>query len=344
MQAALRRTLCAAPAPPGQDSGPVAANGGTSGGGIATPTTPLSAGLGARKAPACLLAGYLVESGVPGWEDTKAAMIPPPHQLLEAADGPVGGDPLRGQPLSALRLEVLLRSLLCDADSSLFDTGVDVEKSFPDVFRTARALARAIARHASSLVTSATPGPGAPPPGGYHPAAYSGGGAGGVALVRPYSVSGAGRGGGGGGGSRTQETGAVERLEWPGGSLAGRLQSAPAAGALVSWVSSVVKTAKQYGRWLPRQAIADELRELVLLSVRQQPVHSAEGGGGDAAGGRALAAEAAVFAVCELLLAWRESDEVKMDGVTGIKFCLVVLFLEASHFFSLRPPSAAGAS
>lgn len=310
MQAALRRALCTSPTPPGQDSAPAAAtDNGISGGGAPT-STPLSAGLRARKAPACLLAGYLVESGVPGWEDTKAAMIPPPHQLLEAAEGPVSGASIHKQPpLTALRLEVWLRSLLCDAGSSRFDVDLDIEKSFPDVFWTARALARAIARHASSLVTGGGQGSGGPPLNGYHPA-YPGGGSGGLELLRPYSVNCAG--GGDAGGGRGQETAVVGRLESARRALAGRLQSAPAAGALVSWVSSVVKTAKQYEPWLPWQPFADELRELVLQSVRQQ----AEGGDGDAGGGGTLAAEAAVFAVCELLLAWTEKDEVRTEGRT----------------------------
>ena len=306
MQTALRRALCAAPAPTGQDNAPAAVtDNGVKGVGTTT-LTPLSAGLGGRKAPACLLAGYLVEIGVPGWEDTKAAMIPPPHQLLEAAEGPVGGSPLREQPpLTALRLEVWLRSLLCDADSSRFDVSLDIEKSFPDVFRTARSLARAIARHASSLVA------GAGQENRYHPD-YPGGSSGGVELLRPYSANGAG--GGTGGGRRGQEEpGVVARLESARRVLVGRLQSAPAAGALVSWVSSVVKTATQYERWLPRQAFADELRELVLQSLRQQ--EEADGDDGDAGGGRALAAEAAVFAVCELLLAWADKDEVRTGGL-----------------------------
>lgn len=90
MQRSLRRALCTARAPVGQDGGSVSADGGI-GSGIGGAATPLLAGLGIRKAPACKLVGYLVEKGVPGWEDTKAAMIPPPPQLLEAADGPVRG-------------------------------------------------------------------------------------------------------------------------------------------------------------------------------------------------------------------------------------------------------------
>lgn len=321
MQTALRRALCTALAPPGQDGRPVAATNGSgiSGRGVSPPTpTPLSAGLGgARKAPACLLVGYLVESGVPGWEDTKAAMIPPPHQLLEAAaaEGPLA-PPLCRQPLTALRLEVWLRSLLCDADSCRFDVGIDIEKSFPDVFRTARTLARAIARRASSLVTGADQGEGTLlHDDGYHPP-YSEGGSGGLERLRPHVVN--GPRGGGDRGSGRQKTGVVDGLESPRESLAGRLGTSPAVGALVAWVSSVVKTAKQYERWLPWQAFADELRELVLLSVRQQPgVRQTESARGDAAGGGALAAEAAVFAVCELLLAWSEKGEVRRNGLDG---------------------------
>lgn len=328
VQTALRRALCTAPAPPGEGGGPAAAVGNVIGGKTPTPI-PLSAGLGARKAPACLLAGFLVEGGAPGWEDTKAAMIPPPHQLLEAAEGPVLGAPGHEQPpLTALRLEVWLRSLLCDADGTRFDAGFDMENSFPDVFRTARALARAIARHASALITGAGRGPGAPPPNGYHQA-YPGGGSGGPVLPRPHSVNSASRGGDGG--SRAKEPGVVGRLESASGALAGRLHGAPAAGALVSWASSIVKMARQYERWLPWQAFADELRELVMLSVGPpQPSHQADadGGDGDTGGERALAAEAAVFAVCELLLAWAEGDEVRTEygrrfvDMYDIKVCI----------------------
>eukprot|EP00752_Nemacystus_decipiens_P015153 g13499.t1 len=327
MQAALRRALCTAPRPAGQDSGPAAAAADSDprdrGGPI---STPLSAGLGARKAPACLLAGFLVESGVPGWEDTKAAMTPPPHQLLEAAEeDPVSGAPLLGQqqrPLTALRLEVWLRSLLCDADSgSRFDAGSDIDKSFPDVFRTARTMARAIARHASSLVhfvhfaDAAGRGPGVMPlliGNGYHPA-YPGSGSGVPGLLRPYSAIGAD--GGEGGGNWRKEPGVVQRLEPARGALAGRLEGVPAAETLISWVSSVVKTAKQYQRWLPWQAFADELRELVLQIVRQQAegYDGAAGGGGGT--GRTLAAEAGIFAVCELLLAWVDTDEEVIAAV-----------------------------
>lgn len=221
--------------------------------------------------------------------------------------------PLCRRPLTALRLDVWLRSLLCDADNSHFDVGLDIEKSFPDVFRTSRTLARAIARHASALVTGSNQDERAPRPNGYHQPSYSGGDSGGVERLRPNFVNGTGVGDGGGD-RRRQEPAVDELLESPRRALAGRLQSTPAAAALVSWVSSVVKTAKQYRQWLPWQPFADELRELVLLSVRQRSVHQAAGGDGGGAGGRALAAEAAVFAVCELLLAWEETPAVRIDG------------------------------
>ena len=202
----------------------------------------------------------------------------------------------RQQPLTALRLEVWLRSLLCSADHSRFDAAFDIEKSFPDVFRTARVLARAIARHASAIVAGNKLNQGERGGGPTHHAPYpfgSGGGSGAAELLRLDRIE------------REPEGG--ERLDSPRRALAGRLRGAPAAGALVSWVSSVVRTAQQYRRWLPWQAFADELRELVLLSAPRQSV----GGDGDAGRGGALEAEAAVFAVCELLLAWEEEGEVR---------------------------------
>lgn len=52
----------------------------------------LPPGLGNRRADACLLMGHLVELGVPGWKEAKAAMNPPPHALIEAAEPPAGKD------------------------------------------------------------------------------------------------------------------------------------------------------------------------------------------------------------------------------------------------------------
>ncbi len=235
--------------------------------------------------------------------------------------------------LTALRLEVWLRSLLCSADQdhSRFDASFDIEKSFPDVFQTARVLARAIARHASAFVASVrhSQGRGAPPPGAlYPPSSDSGSGS-----ARPLRLdldldrvklepvdNGKGKGKGKGKG----------RLDSPRQALAGRLNGAPAAGALVSWVSGIVRTAQQYRRWLPWQAFADELRELVLelLSARRYLVDAVDAdvdadGDGGAAGEASLEAEAAVFAVCELLLAWGEEGEVRTRGSVGIVLFLV---------------------
>lgn len=211
-----------------------------------------------------------------------------------------------------------LRSLLHGADHSRFDAAFDIEKSFPDVFRTARVLARAIARHASAFVASASGsarhsrGRGAPPSGAFYlppPPPCSGSGSGAAGSIRLDRGK--------------QEPMDNERLDSPRQALAGRLQGAPAAGALVSWVSSVVRTAQQYRQWLPWQPFADELRELMLvllmLSARRNHHGDADDGDGgvDATGGASLGAEAAVFAVCELLLAWGEEGEVRTRGSPG---------------------------
>lgn len=47
-------------------------------------------GLGSRRADACLLMGHFVELGAPGWAEAKAAMDPPPPQLVAAAEMPFG--------------------------------------------------------------------------------------------------------------------------------------------------------------------------------------------------------------------------------------------------------------
>lgn len=73
--------LCTPP-PHGALGNPLPFDGGSGG------AKALPAGLGGRRAAACLLVGHLVENGVPGWEETKAAMVPPPGDLLEAAEAP----------------------------------------------------------------------------------------------------------------------------------------------------------------------------------------------------------------------------------------------------------------
>ena len=78
MHRALRLALCTPPPPGPQGDNP-------HGHGSAKALLP-GLGLGGRRAAACLLVGHLVESGVPGWEETKAAMVPPPGDLVEAAE------------------------------------------------------------------------------------------------------------------------------------------------------------------------------------------------------------------------------------------------------------------
>lgn len=75
---ALRLALCTPPPPGRQGDGP-------GDHGSAKALLP-GLGLAGRRAAACLLVGHLVESGVPGWEETKAAMVPPPDDLVEAAE------------------------------------------------------------------------------------------------------------------------------------------------------------------------------------------------------------------------------------------------------------------
>ncbi|CAM9873686.1 unnamed protein product [Ectocarpus fasciculatus] len=325
VQHVLRTALCTAPASPGQPLGGI-------------PTT-LPAGSGDRKVPACLLVGFLVESGVPGWDETKAAMTPPPPQLLVAAEEAVRTEGEAHvwhsghsrQPLTALRLEMMLQSLLCDMGGSRLIGDMDIEKSFPDVFRTARTLARAIAQHASSLVTRTTEGEEAWRSNDYHRFQSGGGAFEGVDPRWPGVV--------GGNCSRGGEEASHRQLELPRRALAGRLQRAPAAAALTSWVSSIVKTVKQFRRWLPWQPLADELRELVLRNARQQPVKQlVTGGERDETERMTLAAEAAVFAVSELLLAWDEGGEELIPAVFRSVLCSKALNKAVAPVASDAPP------
>ncbi|CAM9243868.1 unnamed protein product, partial [Hapterophycus canaliculatus] len=335
----LRLGLCTASIPAGGTAGSRTADTDAS---SSEKATLSSAGVGARKAPACLLVGYLVESGVPGWEETKAAMVPPPPQLLEAAEGQsteegAEGPLLRGgfrQPLTALRLEMWLRPLLRDGAGPGFDTGEDIEKSFPDVFRTARTLARAIARYASHLVTRGSQGVRSTVTNSYF--SQSAAGFGNVELPGPTSF--VAHDGGPSGGTRTQEIEADGRLDTPRRALAARLRKSPAAQALVSWVPSIVKTAKQFRPWLPWQPFAEELRE--LLSVREHLVAEQAGGGsGAVAEGNTLAAEAAVFAVCELLLAWEGTGQEVVAHVFRPALCSKALEAAAGPVpADSRPP------
>lgn len=115
----------------------------------------------------------------------------------------------------------------------------------------------------------------------------------------------------GDGSTRRDEREGEGCLRQPREALASRLlRGLPAAGALLSWVSNIVKTAVLYRQWLPWQAFADELRELVLLYIRHPP--QAAGGSDKGVGreGPAAAGAASVFAACSLLLAW-EAGEVR---------------------------------
>ncbi|CBN78757.1 expressed unknown protein [Ectocarpus siliculosus] len=306
--------------------------------GAGIPTT-LPAGSGDRKVAACLLVGFLVESGVPGWDETKAAMTPPPPQLLVAAEESVRTEGESHvwhsyhsrQQLTALRLEVMLQSLLCDVGGSRLIGDMDVEKSFPDVFRTARTLARAIAHHASALVTRPNQGQQAWRTNDYHRFQSGGGGFEGVDPHWPSIVGGSCSRGGEGAGNR--------QLKLPRRALAGRLQHSPAAAALTSWVSSIVKTVRQFRRWLPWQPLADELRELVLRNARRKPVRQlVSGGERNETQGRTLAAEAAVFAVSELLLAWDEGGEEVVPAVFQSVLCSKALNIAVAPVASDAPP------
>lgn len=77
VQAVLRTALCSPP--PAIDEQLGSSSGGE---GI---TNPQLAMVGSHRARACLLVGHLVESGAPGWEETKASMVPPPRHLMEAS-------------------------------------------------------------------------------------------------------------------------------------------------------------------------------------------------------------------------------------------------------------------
>lgn len=213
--------------------------------------------------------------------------------------------PLNRQRLTALRLELCLRFL---GNEGPRHAGLDPNPTtlIPDVFRTARTLARAISRQASAFITSDPGSRTRHLPNGYHHT-HNGTDLGSTDPNRPPNCDdGYGRKCGEG-----ERDATVARLEQPRQALADRLQGAGepgAAAALKSWISSLVKTAKQFREWLPWQPFADELRELVQVSVWQPP--AAMTGGGEGAEEGRVAAIAAVFAACELLLAW-EGGEVR---------------------------------
>ena len=212
-----------------------------------------------------------------------------------------------------------LRPFLRDAvaGGGRFGAGFDLNL-IPDVFRTGRTIARAVSRHASDIIIADGQGDDSRA-NDYHRRFCADDGSGGVESFLRYQANGdvaADRGSvepflflrdNGNSGNRGA---AVEKEQptavigqWGGAprrAVIGRLRRVPEAGALVSWVSSLGKTVKQYRQWIPWQPFADELRGLLLLGVREQPrVDGGGGGRGDAA------AAAGVFAVSELLLAWQ---------------------------------------
>lgn len=228
-----------------------------------------------------------------------------------------------------------LRPFLCDAvaGGGRFGAGFDLNL-IPDVFRTARTLARAVSRHASDITIADDQGNDARA-NDYHRRLCADHGSGGVESFPLYQANGdvaADRGSAepflflrdnddsgnrGAAVEKEQPTAVIgqlggatrrpviDQLEPPRRALIGRLRRVPEAGALVSWVSSLGKTVEQYRQWIPWQPFADELRGLLLLGVREQPRTAAgrvDGGGG---GRGDAAATAGVFAVCELLLIWQ---------------------------------------
>lgn len=200
---------------------------------------------------------------------------------------------------TALRLELWLRTQL--RMENLCFQGQEVDAWIPDVFRTARALARAISRHTFALGTVDQGG-------GMRPDNHS------SFHVNGDRCSGDTEGSRSGcfedeGSTRRDERKCEKCLKPPRQALASRLSSLPAAGELLSWVSNVVITAVLYKQWLPWQAFADELRELVLLYIQQPP--QAAGGSDKGVGrGHPAASAASVFAACSLVLAW-EAGEVR---------------------------------
>lgn len=92
MQRALRVALCTQGSAEADDEGDA--------------THPLPPGLDSRRADACLLMGHLVELGVPGWVEAKAAMNPPPRPLIEAAESPLGKENDRNSRQEAFVFEI----------------------------------------------------------------------------------------------------------------------------------------------------------------------------------------------------------------------------------------------
>lgn len=199
------------------------------------------------------------------------------------------------QRVTALRLELWLRSL---CQSSSRHGGLDPYQTafqIPDVFRLSRTLAKVISQDASFHVNS--PVRRGELPNGSH-------------RFRCEEVSSCARDIANGTKGFCQDTGCLEAdegvssLKEPRQALIGRLRGLPGADALRSWVSGIAQTVRQFKEWLPWQAFADELREVLQHNVRKE-----NGTWGDP-----VAVTAAAFALCEVLRAW-EDVEVKCQDL-----------------------------
>lgn len=83
VQCALRLALCTPPAPSRRH--------GRCKRDSETPSSLLTEPV-SHRAHAALLIGHLVEIGAPGWRETKAIMVPPLPQLMQAAEAPSGSE------------------------------------------------------------------------------------------------------------------------------------------------------------------------------------------------------------------------------------------------------------
>lgn len=184
----------------------------------------------------------------------------------------------------------------------------------PDVFSIAQVLIRTISRQALTFVKEDQVAEGTRP-NGYR--LSNGCDSGGIEPIQSSrtDIDNIGRGGEGGHASKKL----LERL-------ASLLKGAATAGELASWVSSMLRTAVQYRPWLPWQAFAEELRELVASSMKQfvKPACGDE----KEAEAKEIAAAASMFAVCELLLAW-DAAEVRSnpfcrEGKSCLSICMRV--------------------
>lgn len=193
------------------------------------------------------------------------------------------------QRVTALRLELWLRSL---CHSSSRHGGLDPYQTafqIPDVFRLSRTLAKVISQDASSHVISLVRH--GQLPNGSH-------------RLQCEGISRSARDIANGATGFFQDTGCLEAdarvssLEEPRQALIGRLRGLPGADALRSWVSGMAQTVRQFKEWLPWQAFADELRELLQHNVQK----------GNGTQADPVAATAAAFALCEMLRAWEDVE------------------------------------